>query len=283
MLGVGVHPIDDPTPLMDLLVRDAEGGAALALRSSTRAIPVLVLGLGLGLGALVGALVARIRPGTTARRVGTVTMLGAVLVLLLAAMPAVRNRQLIDPSLSRQQDVPASWYQAADALDELPDGYRVWQLPGLEFGAFRWGVTVDPPLPGITDRPVVTRDLLPLGSGPAMDLLWALDNRFQDGVAERAAVAPVARLFGVDRIWLMGDAAFERYRTPRPELTSSLFEQAGDGLGAPTGYGEPAINVSAVPVIDETAVTDDRVGDAVRPVELVPVEDPCRSCGPRTS
>ncbi len=40
-------PIDDPSPLMSLLVGDGEGGLALALRSSTRAIPVLLLGLGL--------------------------------------------------------------------------------------------------------------------------------------------------------------------------------------------------------------------------------------------
>ena len=57
------------------------------------------------------------------------------------------------------------------------------QLPGQEFGAFRWGYTVDPPLPGMTDKPLVTRDLLPLGSAAAMDLLYALDDRFQAGTS----------------------------------------------------------------------------------------------------
>ena len=47
VLAVGVHPIDDPSPLMSVLLGDGEGGLALALRSSTRAIPVLVLGLAL--------------------------------------------------------------------------------------------------------------------------------------------------------------------------------------------------------------------------------------------
>ena len=41
VLGVGVHPIDDPSPLMSVLLGDGEGGLALALRSSTRAVPVL--------------------------------------------------------------------------------------------------------------------------------------------------------------------------------------------------------------------------------------------------
>nr|MBA3286788.1 DUF3367 domain-containing protein [Acidimicrobiia bacterium] len=40
VLAVGIHPIDDPSPLMDVLVGDATSGAALALRSSTRAVPV---------------------------------------------------------------------------------------------------------------------------------------------------------------------------------------------------------------------------------------------------
>ena len=53
VLAVGVHPIDDPSPLMDALLGDGTSGAALALRSSTRAVPMLVLGLALGAGALV--------------------------------------------------------------------------------------------------------------------------------------------------------------------------------------------------------------------------------------
>ncbi len=56
ILGVGVHPIDDPSPFMDFIVGDTTSGAALALRSSTRAVPVLLLGLALGMGMLVDAL-----------------------------------------------------------------------------------------------------------------------------------------------------------------------------------------------------------------------------------
>ena len=48
VLAVGVHPIDDPSPLMDLVLGDGTSGAALALRSSTRAVPMLVLGIALG-------------------------------------------------------------------------------------------------------------------------------------------------------------------------------------------------------------------------------------------
>ena len=108
---------------------------------------------------------------------------------------------------------------------------RVLQLPGQEFGAFRWGYTVDPPLPGLTDRPLVTRDLLPLGSAAAMDLLYALDDRFQTGTVDPAAIAPVARLLGADTIWVTGDAAFDRFRTARPEVVDDLFAAGVPGIG----------------------------------------------------
>ena len=162
----------------------------------------------------------------------------------------------------------------------MPGGSRVLQLPGSEFGAFRWGYTVDPPLPGLIDRPLVTRDLLPLGSPQAMDLLYALDDRFQSGIVEPASIAPVARLLGADTVWATGDAAFDRFRTPRPELVHDLFADDPDGLGDPVAYGGDVVNVPDIAVIDEQSVSDPRVGQPIPPVELVPVDDPVAG-GPR--
>ena len=272
VLGVGVHPISDPSPIMDLLLGDASSGAALALRSSTRAVPLLLLGLGLGAGALVEAASARL--GTRRDQVGAWALAGAALVTLIALvnLPSLTGRRLVDPALERDQSPPAAWTAAADALDALPAGGRVLQVPGQEFGAFRWGYTVDPPLPGLTDRPLVTRDLLPLGSAPAMDLLYAFDDRFQGGTIEHASIAPIARFFGADTIWVSGDTAFDRFRTPRPEEVHALFAEPGDGLGTPVAYGPPTVDEPDVPMLDEQALSDPAVGRPVPPVELVPVE-----------
>ncbi len=271
VLAVGVHRFTDPSPLADWFRGDGESGLALALRSSTRALPVMTIGLALGAGALVDAIGWR-RP---------LLRLGAAAVLIVAALgnlPVLVGHRLVDPALERAEYPPASWYDAAAALDELPGGYRVLQLPGAEFGAYRWGYTVDPPLPALTDRPLVTRDLLPLGSAATMDLLYALDDRFQQGRPEAAAIAPIARLLGADVIWLTGDGAFERFRTPRPELTSDFFAvAAGDDandLGGPEPYGEPVVNVPAMPVVDEQSLSEPVIGDAIAPVELVSVIDP---------
>lgn len=271
VLGVGVHPIDDPSPLMDLLLGDGTSGAALALRSSTRAVPMLMLGLALGAGTLADALAPLRLAGRVSWRPLATAGVG---LLAVANLPVLTGHRLVDPAIDRDQDPPAAWSDATAALDAGDTGGRVLQLPGQEFGAFRWGYTVDPPLPGMTDRPLVTRDLLPLGSAAAMDLLYALDDRFQSGTVDAASIAPVARLLGADTVWLSGDAAFDRFRTPRPEIVHDLFAGAVPGLGTVVPYGDPVVNRPDIPMVDEQSVADPRIGEPVPPVELVPVDDP---------
>lgn len=278
VLAVGVHPIDDPSPLMSGFAHNSRSSIALALRSSTRALPLSTFGIALGAGALVTAL------GHSRLRWRSVVpwIAGG---LAIANLPVLFNGGMVDPNLTRDENPPKAWTDAADALDAAPAGYRVFELPGQEFGAFRWGYTVDPPLPGLTTEPLVTRDLLPLGSAGAMDLIYALDNRFQEGVAEPAEIAPIAKLLGVDTIWLPNDVAFERFRTPRPELTAQLFaaNQGADGLGAPTEFGTPVENVPTLPMVDEQSISEAAIGEPLAPVELVPVEDPVPIMRTKTS
>ncbi len=279
ILAVGVHPIDDPSPVMSLLVGDGEGGLALALRSSTRAIPVLLLGLGLSAAALVSACqtVTFSRPVLLrTARVGTALAV-VIAIFAVANLPSLRDGGFVDPELERAQDPPQAWLDAAAALDALPEGYRVLQLPGSEFGSFRWGHTVDQPLPGLTERALLTRDLLPLGSPAAMDLVFALDDRFQDGVVDVAAVAPIARLLGVDTIWVTDDIAFDRFRVARPEIVDDLLtgQAALDaGLLPVERFGAPTVMVPDIEVIDEQSVSDPRVGQPLSTVALVGVSDP---------
>ena len=267
VLAVGVHPIDNPSPLMSPFAGNSRSSLALALRSSTRALPLSTLGIALGAGAFVTAL------GSTRFRVRHIVPWLAG-VLAVANLPVLFNGGLVDANLVRDENPPAAWSQAAAALDAAPAGYRVFELPGTEFGAFRWGYTVDPPLPGLTTKPLVTRDLLPLGSPAAMDLIYALDDRFQEGTAEVAGLAPIARLLGVDTIWLANDIAFERFRTPRPELTHALFASGAAGLGSAIAYGTPAVNVPILAMTDEQSISGATVGAALAPVELIPVTDP---------
>ena len=271
VLAVGVHPIADPSPLMSRLATSSRSTLSLAVRSSTRALPLSNLGLALGAGALATAASTVI-----ARRQPRLHLLAPSIVIWLAVLnlPALFDGGFVDPALERDQNPPAAWQQAAAALDAGSMEHRVMQLPGAEFGAFRWGYTVDPPLPGLTAKPLITRDLLPLGSPAAMDLLYALDDRAQANTLDPASIAPVARFFGADTIWVSNDMAFERFRTPRPELTDALLAARPAGLAEPTTFGAPTPNVPALATLDETVLANPMIGEPIPPVELVDVEDP---------
>lgn len=271
VLAVGVHPVGDRSPLMRVLAGDDDSGLALALRSSTRALPLMMLGLALAAGALVAAAADVQLPRVTWRAdAGTAVVIGA---LAVANLPALWTGAFVDEALERDQTPPTAWAEASQALDASGNSGRVLQLPGQEFGAYRWGYTVDQPLPGLTDKPLVTRDLLPLGSAGAMDLLYALDDRVQEGTLEPESIGPVARLLGVDTIWATNDAAFDRFRTARPEIVSDLVASA-PGVGDARSFGEVFVNRPDLPVTDGRAVADPRVGQPARPVELYDVDQP---------
>jgi arabinofuranan 3-O-arabinosyltransferase len=273
VLAVGVHPIGDRAPLMRLLAGDDETGLALALRSSTRALPVMALGLSLLAGSLVAA-ASEWRP--TLRRPGwrtDVAVCAAFTALAVANLPALWTGGFVDPALERDQDPPAAWVDAAAALDRSGAHGRVLQIPGAEFGAYRWGYTVDQPLPGLTDKPLVTRDLLPLGSPGAMDLLYALDDRIQDGVFEPASLAPLARWLGVDTLWLTNDLAYDRFRTARPRVLGAAVD-AAPGIGEVTHFGPPQGDHPAVAMTDEQSLGDPAAGAPASAVDLYPVEQP---------
>ena len=211
---------------------NARSTLVLALRSSTRALPLVGLALALGLGAVVHLAAARVAP---ARRWWVAAGAAA---LCAVNLPALVTGDLVDATLRRPAAVPSWWRQVAA---ELRGGQgRVLEIAGQEFGAYRWGTTTDPLLPGLQDRPVLTRDLLPLGSPDTMDLLWALDDRFQAGTAEPAALAPVARFLGATDVVARLDAASERYRTPLPSSVAATLD-AAPGLGPTTAYGPVAV------------------------------------------
>ena len=110
VLAVGVHPIDDPSPLMRLLRGDGESGAALALRSSTRAVPMLVLGLALGAGALVDA--AANAAGSAAGCRGGRSWPVVVVLLAIANLPSLTGHRLVDPAIDHDEHPPAAWQEA---------------------------------------------------------------------------------------------------------------------------------------------------------------------------
>ncbi len=224
LVSVAGHPFDDPSLLGRIFSDVTRTDAGLALRSTPRAVPLVVLGTAVFLGAGVHA-AAEWRPRWR-RAIGI-----AAAALVVANLPAVWTLDMVEANLHFPEELPDYWQQAAADLDAAGDATRVLELPGTDFTSYRWGNTVDPILPGMIERPSVARELVPFGSGPSAALLDALDRGLQEGTFDPDVLAPISRLMGVGDVVYRADLAYERYRTPRPQLTWDLLRRA-PGLGA---------------------------------------------------
>ena len=186
-------------------------GLSLALRSSTRAIPLSTFGLALGAGALVsaaGALRWRWRALGAGRRSPP---------LACSTCRRCGTAAFVDPALDPRPG-------PAGGVARGRRGARRRRPRRPRAAAARPGVRRVPlglhrrPAAARSDRQAARHARPAAARQPgAMDLLYALDDRFQTSTIEPAAIAPVARLLGADTIWLTNDVAFERFRTARPE------------------------------------------------------------------
>ena len=246
ILAVGAHPFTDPSPLWRLAVDNPTSALSLALRSSTRAAPLVVLAIALGAGALSERLRHRVDARSPSDRRGAMIPI-AVCALAIINLPSLVTGRLVDPAVDRPEAVPSAWSDAARFLDlRLRLGFdgAVLVLPGVESAAYRWGYPVDPILPSLTDKRVVSRDWLPLGSAPYMDTLYALDDAAQDSRLDPDAIAPMARLLGADTVMIVNTVEYERFGTVRPERFLRELGESPSGLTRLADFGSPSTNVA---------------------------------------
>jgi arabinofuranan 3-O-arabinosyltransferase len=268
VVGVGAWPYDDPSPLGSLFKSFANTtSAGLALRNTPRVVPIIVLGLAGVLAAGITALGERSR-----------TIFAAAVVVALAVVALLPVWQLGYLSGPQQgpESIPASWQNAAAALQRGPDTSRVLELPGSSFSAYRWGTTIEPVTPGLMDRPYVSRAVLPSGTPPSFNLLDALDHRLQEGTFEPSSLAAYARLVGVGTIVLRSDLKYERFDSPRPRIVwNELTDPLPSGIAAPTTYGAPVPNraSSQLPMLDPLEMSIPANAEDPPPVALFEVVD----------
>ena len=277
-VAVGAAPLDNSTPygrLFRWFASDTTAG--LALRSTPRAAPLVVLALAFGLAASAEWLRrwvnARASRSDVGRPVGLVAPAGMIALLALQFFPWFTFGAL-SSSLQRDEDLPGYVADYADWLDanarEDSTG-RVWEVPAADFANYRWGGTVDAVLPGIIDRPYLARDLVLQGGVATADLLNAFERRLPEGWFEPETLAPIARLLGVDTVATRNDLEHERYLLARP---GALWPDVRDALGAPDFSGPIVADETEIPLIDERTLADvDRVETfpAVAAFDLEPV------------
>ncbi|MEZ5244235.1 MAG: alpha-(1-_3)-arabinofuranosyltransferase family protein [Acidimicrobiales bacterium] len=235
-IAIGGHPFDAPSPLGSLFKDFTATDAGLALRSTPRALPMLVLATSVLLGTVINGLDRR-WPGFT--RVFAVVVLAAVVL----NNPAMWRVRMIEEHLQRDEELPDYWIEAIDALNDSGRDGRVMELPGSDFASYRWGNTVDPITPAFLDRGYVARELVPFGSPESADLLTAFDRRFQEDSVDLDSIVPVAQLMSVDDVVHRADLTFERFRTPRPEPTADLLDRT-PGLETGDAFGPVGANIA---------------------------------------
>ncbi len=246
VLSVGAHPFDHPTPLGGLLKRFmTDTTAGMALRSTDRATPLVLIGLAMLLGAGVSALWWRLP------RLGLVTGL-LVAGLVVANNPAVFNGDAEVASFFTQPaHLPTYQMAAIRHLNATHPGTRVLAIPGNDFAAYRWGDTVDTPQPAYLTRPFVTREQQVMGSMATADTLYAMDDPVQQGTENWNGFAPMARLLSGGDVLVEYDQAYEHYGVPQSQLLAEQLASTPSGLTDPVSFGSPRPNVPAYSMLDE--------------------------------
>ena len=247
--STGAYGMTRSSLVMRALSANSESSLALALRSSTRAIPVLLLGLAIAWGGTTEWTLTRL--ATRVRLPGLMAPV-VTLAVLVVALPSLHSSGVVDTSLMRPAEPPLSWRQTDVLLDgSISPSARVVQVPGQEFGAYDWGFTVDPIWPAVSTRPLATRDLLPLGGEQSMDLLYAFDDAVQNGATTDIGVRSTARRLGAGAVLLPGDLDEERFKTTPPseaivENELSIDEEVSLGTGQHSIILDPSTSVATV-------------------------------------
>lgn len=245
VIAVGAFPEPTRTPAgaaFETLARRSE--LLMSLRNTQRATPLVALGLA---GLAVGGITALRRRNPTAG-LGVAV---ALLALVALAFPAQWRSGLIAERFHRPEQIPQPWLDATEHLDR-GEG-RVLEMPGIDFASYRWGHTLDPVSVGLTDRPVIARELVPMGGAAGVSLLGALDRSVQEGWAEPGTIATVARLLGASDLLVRSDLEYERYRTVRPERFWDLVTDGASDLELDAAFGPRTPNRANPrrPMIDE--------------------------------
>ncbi len=268
ILSVGPFPFSNPTTIGRLFKSFMTNTTAgLALRSTDRATPVVLLGLVMLLGAGVTALWERI------------TVLGLISAFLLACLvvgnnPSIFNGDMIPNYLSIPAALPSYEMQAIDHLNHTHQGTRVLAIPGDNFASYRWGDPLDTPQPADLTRDFVTREQQVMGSIATADTLYAFDDPIQEDTENYSALAPMARLMSAGDLMVEYDQRYEHYGVPQPQLLALQLLHTPSGLSDPVSFGAPRPNISAVSTLDEQDLSAPATITWPSPVVTYTVNDP---------
>jgi hypothetical protein len=245
VLSVGPFPYTHPTRIGGVLKEFMTNTTAgLALRSTDRATPVLLLALAMLLGSAVTALWRRLS-------IAGITTALLVAGLVVANNPSLFNGDTVANAFTQPASLPSYQMAAIAHLNATHPGTRVFAIPGNDFASYRWGNTVDTPQSALLTRDFVTREQQIMGSIATADTLYAVDGPIQDDIENTNALAPMARLMGAGDVMVEYDQRYEHFGVPHPQLLAQQLRQTPLGLTNPIPFGSPRPNVSTYSTLNE--------------------------------
>ena len=170
-------------------------------------------------------------------------------------MAPLFDGSLVATNLMPPETLPSYVTSTAKYLNAQVDA-PVLGIPGVDFGYYRWGVTMDAVWPGLLTRPYIQRQAVLQGEPASANLLRALDESIQDGVFDPATLVPMARLMGASNVLLQSDIQYERFDTPRPQALWLQLRRPPAGMTYERGFGPATPQGTLVgPIIDETQLS----------------------------
>ncbi|PWJ25270.1 arabinofuranan 3-O-arabinosyltransferase [Branchiibius hedensis] len=238
--GVVGSPIAGP-------VRELLDGPLAPLRNVHKADPLLRLPLCLGVAVVWTAWQRCGHRRIALRRFG----IGAL--VLVAATPVWVGRL---GDAAAYEAIPASWQQAAAAVDAAADhdGGSTLVLPAARTAQFVWGKTTDEPLSALATSPIVTRAAAPLGHPGATRLLDRIDQLAASGVSQPDLAQTLTRM-GITRVLVRHDVATAARALPANRVETTLARSTGFQRTGSYGTGDERIDLWDVTTPAPTSYT----------------------------
>ena len=255
-VAVGAAPLSDSSPygrIFDVVVNNESG---FALRSTPRAMPLVLLALALATASGLHSCTTRLASHHN-RHIRLWLSKAVVAVVLGAIMvnnfPWFTQRAMTD-IITRDENLPTYWTQAATAIDTQRDadtGFgRTYEFPAANFADHWWGGTVDPILPGLIASEYVAKEMIPQGSEATTDLLSAFESTLVDGRPNMEVLGELAAILSANTTTWRSDIAYDHHLTARPEYLAPALARTPPGPSLFTG---PVIDTSQrAAIVDET-------------------------------
>ncbi len=235
IVSVGIYPITNKTYFGSKFYNLLQGSElGLALRSSTRATPVYIIGSAIIIGACVSALNFRYRKIEK-------LLMACIVLLAIFNIPGLFNGSTVNLNMARE-NIPSYWYQASNYLSQNRTDTRIIQEPGQNFDSYTFGTTNDSLLAGLTTRPTVERHQVAMGSTYGVNLLDNFDNSFQRSDLNPSGLSAMLRLMSAGDMLITNDEMYSLYQIPPPAAVNSMLTPLPTGLGKPIGFGKPVAN-----------------------------------------